>query len=635
MLTAMEYQITYCGDLSTIDLQDLSTKKIAEHFARRGYDFLYLFNGDKFFDVITFSDFLAHKKNAENKIYIQSLEKFHCKADIDRFFRAHHEIERLVLLKNDELFCEINPQIELPLQNNVAKNLMSLRYVKFFRKELIEFLAPYKKIIVIAEEDTALFIKKLFPDLSIEFSNSPYKLSAGEAIFDFLYGKKILSLLNGNIKVCEFNHLVEQIALQKLIEYCRTKNVMMKFFRLPMYGDLTCLHPWELENFLYRTSLQQLSNNTSYLRKFCVTDADWDFMRGRTYNEPLRLDDGFCFIQDDCHNKYLDVQDGIRSSIPDHRADFIAHFYGPCTTFGFLVPDDETVPSYFNRLAKEAGVNVCAQNHGGLHGDNGLNSMMCALNTPVRAGDAFIFLDVLRDFPTNFYPKLLELGSYFNVRKRNTSVQFFDFPGHCNLLANKIMAEFVFGNLFCDFNGKYSDEPRTTYFSEQQIQPINISELSFTHAATVKTLRIVMPKKFTRATYPKIGAIVIPINATLEENINFVKAVLRYCDALYIFQPNIILNDEDSLINGYTLQKRFNGLDNVKIFSLDKAFCSERYFYSPSSPDKSLFVEKLFCKNLLLNLEITNRFFSKIPVAFRRRFFEIYTEHGIATHEIL
>ena len=489
----MYYETIFNRNLNKIDYYHLSTERIANHFAENGYDFLYVYKKGIFFNVIKFSDFLSGKLfENNNKKFIQHFTKFKNLLEVDAFFEDNPEVERLVLIDSKDVVCEFNPLIELPLQNNVAKNLMALRYVKFFRNEIVQYLSTFSKILVIARKYTASFIVELLPEIKFDFVDKlkenevDNKFSDSDLILDFYYGKKLRKILNFNFEVKDFCVIVEKIAITKLINYCAKNDVTLKFYKLQHYEGLNCLHPLESENLKNRKNFSQLLSDQNYIDKFATNDFERDYIRKRRFFCSPRLDNGYCFTQTDCQTEGLIVTNGLRNSFEDFNKDCIIHFYGPCTTFGILTPDSETVTSYLNEMFRKVNYDCSAINHGGLHGNNVLNSVMSALNTPVKKGDMLILLDVLNDFPNDFYPNLIEINDWFNSKKKKSDLMFFDFPGHCNSAANKIIAEGIFEDLNLQSIKKFQNKEKFTWFSSNINKFITINEFLFTNSICVK-----------------------------------------------------------------------------------------------------------------------------------------------------
>lgn len=448
----MNYDLTFKPDIKKIDFKGVSIKSVAKHFADNGYDFLYVYKNGKFFNVITFSDFMSGNFFEQgDKKFIQPVVKFKSFKDVQRFFEDNPDIERLVLVDAGEIVCEFNPRIELPLQNNVAKNLMALRYVCLFREELVQYLAAFDKISVIAKGYIADFIAEILPEIkfdSVTQIESVEEILSSDLILDFYFGKKLRKALNFKFKVTDFSSIVERIALDTLINYCVENNLILKFYKLQRYEGLNCLHAWEEENFQNRKTLRQLLCNRNYVENFVASDAEYEYIRRQEFFSSERLDDGYCFVQSDCKTNGLTVLNGLRySAYENFNSRRVINVYGPCTTFGILTTDFNTVTSQLNRMFRNSLSDCSAINHGGLHGNNVLNSIMCALRTPVKSGDAIVLLDVLDDFKLDIYPGLIEVNDWFNVKKKKRELMFFDFPGHCNAKANKIIAEGIFKDL--------------------------------------------------------------------------------------------------------------------------------------------------------------------------------------------
>ena len=490
----MNYETTFSSDLKKIDSRELSLENIVEHFAANGYDFLYVYENERFVGVITFTDFLSGEyfKSRDRK-FIRHFKEVGCLSDVEKIFEDNPEVERLVLIDDKDIVCEYNPCIELPLQNNVAKNLMALRYIRFFRKKIVRHLSNFDRILVIAKDFVGNFIAKILPeikfDLITRINANEYdeKFLGYDLILDFYYGKRLRKMLGFKFSVADFSVIVERFALEELIAYCEKNAVALKFYKLQTYSGLNCLHAWEAENFQKRMTLPKLLINEAYVRKFATNDFEYEYIRKRKFFCSPRLDNGYCFTQSDCKTKGLTVSNGLRhSALENFNSTCVAHVYGPCTTFGILTSDFETVTSHLNKMFRAVSWDCSAINHGGMHGDNVLNSIMSALATPVKRGDMLIFLDVLDDFSADAYPNLLEVNDWFNQNKTSRDLMFFDFPGHCNSAANKIIAKGIFEDLSRRPLQRNIGNEKFTWFSLNHISINNADDFYYTNALSVK-----------------------------------------------------------------------------------------------------------------------------------------------------
>ena len=94
-----------------------------------------------------------------------------------------------------------------------------------------------------------------------------------------------------------------------------------------------------------------------------ITKEEFESFAQREFpNKATCYSDGYCFIQDECNEPYLHVHNGIRKSLGSKMEDGInIHFFGPCITYGFMMPDEETIPSLVYQHALENGKTISGQ----------------------------------------------------------------------------------------------------------------------------------------------------------------------------------------------------------------------------------------------------------------------------------
>ena len=615
----MRYQIRYIDNLNIVHDENPSWYEVAKHFAQNGYDPLYVcFQGILKY-VVTFDDFSNHVIDySVNRSFIKQYSLNLKRTDIEDSFLENIESDRLIYLDQGKIVCEVNALIELPLQNATSKNLMALRYIQFFKPELTEYFKQYGIILLISDNLIFSYLKKQFPEVhfvqvdDIEKAYEMIRKVDIDITFDFIYSKKIRKYLGADIKnMVEFCKVMTGLALNKLKCLAQKRGVFLFFYKLPRFSELTCLHPNELDNFLNRKSLGQLIKDEQYLGQFVRSNEEYMYLKRKEYHSSQRLDNGYCFVMDESNNENMHVHNGIRANglVVDNNAK-ACNFYGPCTTYGFLVEDRLTVPSLVQRYAQEDGRILQTYNRAGIHGDNELNSIMTALATPVTCGDAHIFLDVLEDLPKECYPHFRYVKDWFNENKSLEEIQFLDFPGHCNSDANRLMTKCIYNEL--------KDVCLEEVICKEQREPLleqSFDEMEFmamTHSACVKQLRCIKNKEFTHDNLERIGAVIIPDNFEMEASIRYLNHCISECDALYIFLINNCIEDVEAnrKINEKCMQLGTGKW--VKVIQLENFFNAQKYLNSElCSGDcysQAVFTEKIFFNVVARTLNINTRF---------------------------
>ncbi len=612
----MQYQIKYKSALHIINHEDVSDITIANHFAENGYDYLYVCQNDRLKSIVTFEDFTAQKLVCGlNRDFVIEKQKLKNNSDIHAFYQKHPDVDKIVVVENGDVVYQIDPLIELSLQNGTAKNLMALRYAAYFQEELNLFFGSFSGILLIAEEDIRQFLVSMFPDTEFEAVEDislvkEKNIGKYDLILDFKYGKRIRKIAAPELRAIDFCQIVTNFAFQKLLSYSAENNIIVKFYKLPVYSQLTCLHPEEYRNYKNRTTAAKLIMNDAYLKKYAADEEEYTFLKSHSNYASLRLDNGYCFVHDESNHPDMHVHNGIRHSVPENKTSAVCwHFYGPCTTYGLFVPDNMTVPSLVKQYAAEQQVHVNVSNKAGIHGNNGLNSIMYALNTPVRAGDAFIFLDVLNDFPEEAYPEIQLVSEWFNQEKSREEIQFLDFPGHCNSAANRIMAAHIFEDMkkttasFDSSLGKYH-----TFIKDYAPLPL----AGMTNASCRKFLKNSRERIFSKKTFRNIGSLLLSDTLTCEQCMTYIRKTALECDALYVFKCNDVADAVNDVSTLYQQPEFMTEGIPVRVFHLEHFFNAERYFNSSlcwhDCRQNAMLTESMFFSVVLVPFDVMTLF---------------------------
>ncbi|SEP69885.1 hypothetical protein SAMN02910289_00380 [Lachnospiraceae bacterium RM5] len=614
---SLNYQIKYKNDLDILDKSSINQYIISDHFVKRGYENLYVSNNGKIETIITFEDYL-NKEIIEglNRDFVQKSDDFFDGKKIEHFFIDNPDIDRVSVVENGKLICEIDSMIELPLQNGIAKNLMSLRYIDLFKEKLKDFFKKYQKILLIADRVTADFIERKLQEVSFDLAENIEKVKKEhldekyDVVIDLKYCNNIRKILDYNPKnLISLSKIMLRFAIQLLKSYCDEKGILVRFYKIPKYYDMTCMTVNENKNVLNRVKTGKLIKDGKYFSEYKATYKEIEFIQNRMYHASFRLDDGYCFIQDDCNERGIKVQDKIRSTgnvVLENENTQHIFFYGPCTTFGFLVPDNLTIPALVENKAIKEGKNIIIENRAGIHGYNELNAIMTALNTPIKAGDILIFLDALDDMEFSEYPNAQNTAEWFNREKDCKTTMFFDFPGHCSYKANVIFAN----NIYMDIK-KYID---VLYLCNEERRKYclfdfdRIKYMRETHSSCINFFMNYEKKLFSYESYRKIGTIILSDEFDSKKCFKIVHEAKKYCDILYVFKFNINLAKVDLCREFY--ENFYNEFQNndVKLFLLDRFYYSKRYLYRTKNISKFLFIEKALLFSIFKRININIRF---------------------------
>lgn len=577
----MRYQIIFENDLHIFHDYLPSIEEMALHFANYGYDPIYIYRNNQFDTVITFEDFqrkqcvFGHDRN-----FIMEYNQALTKQKIEQDFCSNLDSDRLIYVSAGRVICEVNALIELPIQNSIAKNLMSLRYVDFFTSELQQYFDGAKSVLIISCEDIFTFFCTRFPKVNFIYAdnyNSANRVIASEdvdVVFDFVYNKKIRKIIQfSHPNVVEFCKLLTPFALDRLVKCSSERGVSLCFYKLPRYDDLTCLNSKEIENSKVRKSLGELIQNPEYVKDFVRSEDEYYYLKNKHYHSAQRLDNGYCFIMDESINTEQQVHDGIRmNGKGEKRTGHIYNFYGPCTAYGFLVRDELAVPALIEKCAEVDGIDIRTHNRAGIHGDNELNSIMEALSVPVAPGDSHVFLDVLEDLPVENYPNFCFVKEWFNARKSMSDVQFMDFPGHCNSDSNRIMADYIYNDIKRIETEVDKGESKRYPLISYNFDDFDI--LSISHSSYIKQKRIIQKKVENKHTFGQIGVTVITDNMSCNQASDYLQRCTKECDFLYILLPNANIEVVENQKCLYDICEK---IDNAVTIPLEYFFDVMRY----------------------------------------------------------
>lgn len=618
----MRFQIRYADSLSIIHDKDPSWKDLAFHFTENGYDPLYVYKNGYISYVVTFKDFSMRKINVSlNRAFIKEYSENIQNSDVEKSFLEDLDADRIIYIKDGKVVCEANALIELPIQNAVAKNLMALRYVKFFHNEMSVYLEQFDSILILAEYDVYSYLHSVFPNKnmihaeSIQHGLSIVKEQNTEICFDFILSKKIRTILASEIGTfVDLCKVLTPFALQKLVQLSNERNISLMFYKLPRYQDLSCLHEREMDNYYNRKTIGQLINDNSYSKLFTDNEKEMQYLRNKEYQASQRLDNGYCFVMDYVVSDSLNVYSEIRSNGCIESEGSIVNFYGPCTAYGLFTEDRLTVSGLIQYYAVKDGKSFQIHNRAGIHGDNELNSIMQALMVPVVDCDTHVFLDVLEDLPYDEYPQISFVKNWFNSEKSCKEIQFLDFPGHCNAGANRIMAKHIFEDLTGKYENSEITEERKPLLMDS-FDPLEI--ISFTHSSFVKQRRILKKFNIDKNIEGNVAVLVITGQEKFQSGKKIIDECLLQCDFLYVLfiNANIKNINENKRIHDYVMS-----LDSAKIkgIPLEYFFYVNRYYNVNKglyeSMKQAIFVKLAFFK--LINDELSvNTYFCHRDIA--------------------
>lgn len=532
----MQYQIRSKSQIHIIDKESIDLLVAIEHFAMYGYEYLYIMENGMIVDSISYHEFVKYGLLNKNRNYIIEKKQIE-KIGIDKFITTHNEFSRIVVVDEDEFYYEINLMTEPELLHSIERELIALRIMPLFAQEVKQHLKQYSVITVFADDHVSNFLQKYLFGINFEFVKDLTEIKADsiECVLDYKYGKKLLSKVMGEYTRVEIYSIVEKVAMGRLIDYAEKHDLILKMYRIPEYGQIRNLSANEKYVVENKIPFLDLINDENYLEEFCLSEDDKKFVSMRGASKSVRWDSGIDIIQGDCKEFCIEVSEGKRkTSLYMDRGEGTVHFFGPCIVFGMLVVNDETIPACFEKICIEKHRELYVMNHGGLNGNNVLNSIMGALVTPMKKNDVIIIIDFFNDLPDEDYPHVQDLCNAFNSTDEK-SIRFLDHPVHCNSLANRLIAEYLYKQIFECHEFRLAKQSDEYWFYDKDI--VALRTFAVTHSVAIKTREILKKSIYDRfgTVRGAIGVVVLTDFMEKEKIGYLINEALTECVILIVY----------------------------------------------------------------------------------------------------
>lgn len=572
--------------MHTIEVSNLTLENAIEHFAKYGYEYLYITENEKVIDVISYHEFLKYGIEKRKRSYIINVENFQI-YDIEKFIEDHCSLNRIAVICGKEFLHEINLMTEPELLHSIERELFALRFLPLFSREVQEEIKTYRRIYVVAANEIVSFLKKYLPSANILGVGDIKQLhcSDRDKIIDYKYGIKLSRLLlhNNQKNRISLYSLIEKFALIRLNHHVKNKGLILKMCRIPDYENIKHLSESEKKVVCSKRGFLELINDSDYLKDFCTSEENLKFINSHGSSKSIRWDSGVWIVQGDCKELGIEITEGkrrIKSNTSISKN--IVHFFGPCIVLGMLVINDETIPAYFAKKCIENNKDIIVENHGGLHGNNVLNSIIGALVTPTKKGDIIIIIDFFKDLNDDDYSQVEDISSIFDEKNENETF-FLDHPVHCNSRGNEIIAEYLYKSI-----ALYLPERNNSLYLAETMECDSEVDSSryFTvaHAVGLKTKLLMksLIKKIFGKINGKLGVFIIYDTITKEKLNCIVTESLTKCSALIIMYAFDHLNYmeqklnievcESLIINENVMVHQLNPYFNVFNYGKNKLF---------------------------------------------------------------
>ncbi|MCI8529567.1 MAG: hypothetical protein HFH82_10510 [Lachnospiraceae bacterium] len=609
----MQYQIRSKLQIHSIDKEKIDLLAAVEHFAKYGYEYLYIMENGVIVDSISYHEFVKYGLCSKTRNYVIEKKQVE-KIGIDKYITTHYEFSRIVVVDDDEFQYEINLMTEPELLHCIEREFIALRIMPLFAQEVKQQLQQYSVITVFADDHVSDFLQKNLLGINFEFVKdlSEIKADAIECVLDYKYGKKLLSKVMGEYTRVEIYSLVEKAAMGRLIDYAEKHDLILRMYRIPDYDQISNLSANEKCVAENKIPFLDLINDKDYLEEFCLSEDDKKFVSMRGASKSVRWDSGIDIIQGDCKEFGIEVSEGTRkTSLYTNGGERTVHFFGPCIVFGMLVVNDETIPAYFEKICIEKHREMSVLNHGGLNGNNVINSIMGALITPMKKNDVIIIIDFFNDLPKEDYLCVQDLCEVFNLSDEK-SIRFLDQPVHCNSLANRLIADHLYKQLIECHELGFANRSDKYWIYDKDL--VALRDFSATHCVAIKAREIL--KKLIYDQFGKVRGVVGVIILTdfmEKERIRcLMNEALTECVMLILYYA----------FEHLELSEQLAGIGTVEEYAVDKRVLVRQlspYFNAQNYGTGHIFGNKLYGnsieKDLIESVLIPNhidvRFFYK------------------------
>lgn len=441
------------GDsLDTISYEEISEIKAAEFFCKYAYKYLYVTKADTVVSILKKEDVpgldirlpeLDTEKYIVSDIMVSEKrihEEFLCRPYVNRL---------AVLNSNGKLIGEFNDGSLPDRARNIRKNILALRYAVLFTHELKRIFAEnhWESVLVISDQTVYESFRNAFSWVRSERSDR-YIQTNHDVIFNFCYLDKLMHYFCNDSRINEISKTVEKAAFRTMIDYLDKSGIEYLLLRAPEYYKLSCLSELEKENKYKQLSQHELIFSDEYMSQFSDSGKFINFLRKGGQFDSYVEDNGWIIVHNDSSNKYFNVKDGRRQTLPEIREYRSSiYIYGACLVYGFFSEDSKTICSLLQQ--KDICNNIRVVNHGTLLGRDLLNMVMDILSTEYKSGDKIILIDIFENYTHNSELGIIDTTDVFNEYKPDTETWFLDFPLHCNSKANQLIADVIEKNLMC------------------------------------------------------------------------------------------------------------------------------------------------------------------------------------------
>ena len=564
--------------------EDFDIKEIAKHLVIDNSRIFYIKKNDRIVGAINKNDFKTCLDISLNKRFIYFFDHLPKSEEINKIFDDNPTIIRIGVFVNNEIYGEYR-KIDAPyLPKTVAKNVMALKYLCVFKEKILQRIKDenVRLVGIIGESKILSYFASIFPEIAFKIIDIDDSMDY-KVIFDFKYGTFLRKLLNASKNIVDLSEYILPIAINCFKKWMNEKRISPILIYDSGFEGMTSLSNEERFVRDNNISFDMLLKNDDYLRKFCVSEEDYCYMKNRGFNQSSAFYSDLTIKQTNVNSTFINISAGLRYSgdcLNNHSNE--VHLFGPCSILGMCGPDNYTISYQLQSIFNSLKIKSKVFNHGVMVGDNLLNSMVQCLSTNIRIGDCVVIYFVEKEALNLFGPEsVIWLKDILNDKKDADEIMFFDVPGHCNRNANRIIANYIY-NLINNETTR-SKLKRINYLSyyEHHIDPFKDIDITnpdmYSHFLRLKSL------KENLKHFNKIGTITMYASPFTKGHLFLVEKSLKYVDALIIFLVTENFHTLNSIDRLEIVRRNVNKFSNVFVLPSENYFASKQYFPEYSS----------------------------------------------------
>ena len=564
--------------------EDFDINEIAKHLAIDNSRIFYIKKNNKIVGAINKNDFKTRLDISLNKRFIYFFDHLPKSEEINKIFDNNPTIIRIRVFVNNEIYCEYR-KIDAPfLPKTVAKNVMALKYLCFFKEEIFQRIKDegVRMIGIIGESKILTYFASIFPEIAFKITDLGDSMDC-KIIFDFKYGTFLRKLLKASKNIVNLSEYILPIAINFFKTWVREKCIHPILIYDSVFDGMTSLSNEERFVRDNNISFDMLLKDDDYLRKFCVSKEDYCYMKNRCFNQSNAFYSDLTIKQTNVNSKFINISDGLRYSgdcLNNHSNE--VHLFGPCSILGMCGPDDYTISYQLQAIFNSLKIKSKVFNHGVMVGDNLLNSLVQCLSTNIRIGDCVVIYFVEKEALNLFGPEsVIWLKDILNDQKDTDEIMFFDVPGHCNRNANRIIANYIYNLINSDTNWPKSKRVNYLDYYGYHIDPFK--DLNITNPDMYSHFLRLKPLKENLKQFKKIGTITMYASPFTKGHLFLVEKSLEYVDALIIFLVTDNFHTLNSIDRLEIVRRNVNRFKNVFVIPSENYFASKQYFPEYSS----------------------------------------------------